>query len=88
MRRPVPQVAKDRRQALRTSLNEHQKRQIQSRADLTGLGIAPKRAPWRRIGARLRKRWRKSREPPGRYAAALESRRRAREPKPTDDTDA
>ena len=36
--------------------------QIQARADLIALGIAPGRAPWRRI--RLRKRGQKSREPP------------------------
>ena len=49
VRRPVSRLAKERRQALCAALNEHQAKQIQARADLIALGIAPERAPWRRM---------------------------------------
>ena len=87
VRRPVSQVAKDRRKALCASLNEHQAKQIQARADLVALGIAPERAPWRRIRREAQEEMAEEQRFARRQAAALESARLAREPKPTDDTD-
>ena len=84
-RRPLSDIAKDRRQALRVALNEHQKRQIQARADLADLGIAPERAPWRRVRREAQDEIAEEQRAARRYATALESARLAREPKPTDD---
>ena len=84
-RRPFSNIAKERRQALCASLNEHQKRQIQARADLVDLGIAPERAPWRRHRREAQEAIVEEQKAARRYAAALESARLAREPKPTDE---
>ena len=86
-RRPLSNIAKERRQALRVALNEHQAKQIQARADLVALGIAPERAPWRRLRREAEEALAEEDRSARRYAAALESARLAREPKPTDDTD-
>ena len=87
VRRPVSQVAKKRRRALCAALQEHQAKQIQARADLIALGIAPERVPWRRIRREAQEEAAEEQGFARRQAAALESARLAREPKPTDDTD-
>ena len=69
------------------ALQEHQAKQIQARADLIALGIAPERAPWRRIRREAQEEAAEEQGFARRQAAALESARLAREPKPTDDTD-
>ena len=84
-RRPLSNIAKERRQALCASLNEHQKRQIQARADLVELGVAPDRAPWRRIRHEAQEEMAEEQRFARRQAAALESARLAREPKSTDE---
>ena len=73
--------------ALCAALQEHQAKQIQARADLIALGIAPERAPWRRIRREAQEEAAEEQGFARRQAAALESARLAREPKPTDDTD-
>jgi hypothetical protein len=89
-RRPLSNIAKERRQALCASLNEHQlnehqKRQIQARADLVSLGIAPERAPWRRVRREAQDEIAEEQRAARRYATALESARLAREQKPIDE---
>ena len=78
VRRPVSQFAKQRRQALCASLNEHQAKQIQARADLVALGIAPERAPWRRLRREAQEEMAEERRSARRQAIALESARLAR----------
>ena len=72
VRRPVSQVAKKRRRALCAALQEHQAKQIQARADLIALGIAPERAPWRRIRREAQEEMAEEQRFARRQAAALE----------------
>jgi hypothetical protein len=65
-------------------LNEHQSKQIQARADLIALGIAPD-APWKRVRREAQEQMAEVRGCARRLFMALEDARLAREPKPDDE---
>jgi hypothetical protein len=78
-RRPLADIAKERRQASSTAIKPHQARQNENRANLVALGIAPERAPWRRIRREAQEAIAEEERFARRQAAALESARLARE---------